>query len=93
MRKMILIALALVVSDSFVVLVPVIPLGWPSGTYQSSYQYDCPPGENRVQGLPLPYTMSISYDVSKIGLIYDQQLNPALAFEVGSTIHLPCQSK
>lgn len=92
MRKMILIALALVVSASFVVLVPVLPLGWPSGLSQSSYQYDCEPGDSRVQGLPIPYTMSISYDVLKMGFIYDPQLKPPLVFEVGSTIHLPCQS-
>ncbi|HYY91519.1 MAG TPA: hypothetical protein VE955_05970 [Candidatus Dormibacteraeota bacterium] len=73
------------------VVPPIVPVGWPSGTYQSSFQYDCPPGDNLTQGLPLPvYTMSVSYAVFKVGFIYDEQLKPPLAFEASSTIHLPC---
>jgi hypothetical protein len=72
------------------VVAPVVPLGWPSGTYEASYHYDCPPGDNRTQGLPVPYTMSVSYAVFRVGFIYDQQLNPPLAFETSSTISLPC---
>ncbi len=90
MRRNITIPILVVISLLFFVLAPIVPLGWPSGTYQSSYHYDCPAGDNRVQGLPLPYTMSISYAIFKVGFIYDQQLNPPLAFETGSTINLPC---
>jgi len=91
MRKRIVIGIVFVISLSFIIFAPIVPLGWPSGTYQATYQYNCPPGDNRLQGLPVPYTMSISYAVFKIGFIFDQQLNPPLAFETGSTIHLPCK--
>ena len=91
MNRNIVIALAIGISIAFIILAPVVPQGWPSGMYQGSYQYDCPPGDNRIQGLPVSDTMSISYAVFKIGFIYDQQLNPPIAFDAGSTIRLPCK--
>ncbi len=90
MRRNVTITLVVVIFLLVFIIAPVVPLGWPSGTYQGSYQYDCPPGDNGIQGLPIPYTKSISYAIFKVGFIYDQQLNPPLAFETGSTIHLPC---
>jgi hypothetical protein len=83
--------LVIVISLLFVIVAPVVPEGWPSGVSQGSFQYDCPPGDTRVQGLPVPYAMSMSYAVFKVGFIYDLQLSPPLAFEVGSAIHLPCR--
>lgn len=91
MRKRKTILLTVLVLLSFFVLAPVIPEGWPSGPYAGSIQYDCPPGSTNMTALPVPYSMSISYNVFKIGMIYDDQLNwPHFAFETGATVHLPC---
>ena len=76
---------------AFFVLVPVIPEGWPSGTYTGSIQYDCRPGSTNMTRLPVPYTVSASYAAFKVGMIYDDQLNPPhFGFEIGPTVHLPC---
>jgi hypothetical protein len=59
---------------------PIVLVAWPSGVFAESFQYDCPPGHNRTQGLPnLFCTMAISEAVFKVGFIYDEQLNPPLA--------------
>ena len=86
-----MILLIILVLLTFFVLAPVIPEGWPFGTYTGSIQYDCPPGSTNMTSLPVPYSMSISYSVFKIGMIYDDQLHwPHFAFETGPTVHLPC---
>jgi hypothetical protein len=90
MLRNVAITLAAAIFLLFFMIAPAVPLGWPSGTSQGFYHYDCPSGDNRTQGLPLPYTMSISYAIFKVGFIYDQHLNPPLAFETSSTINLPC---
>lgn len=91
MRRRNTILLVVVVVLAFFVLVPVVPEGWPSGTYSGGFQYDCPPGSTNMTRLPVPFTMSLSYAVFKVGMIYDDQLNPPhFAFETGTTIHLPC---
>jgi hypothetical protein len=90
MRKNTAILLAITISAAFLLVAPVVPPGWPSGTFEGRFHYNCPPGDSKIQGLPVLYTMSVSYALFKVGFIYDQQLNPPLAFETSSTINLPC---
>jgi hypothetical protein len=80
------------ISLLFVIVAPIVPVARPAGVFAQSFQYDCPPGHNRAQGLPNPfYAMAISYAVFKVGFIYYEQLNPPLALETASTIHMPCR--
>ncbi|TMI22675.1 hypothetical protein E6H31_01330 [Candidatus Bathyarchaeota archaeon] len=93
MRRNTAITLMVAIFLSFFILVPVYPEGLvpPGTTYQGlGYKYDCPPVDNLVQGLPSPSIMSISYALFKVGMIYNEQLRPPIAFETSSTIHLPC---
>lgn len=89
-RRHAVIAIAIAIVVLFFITAPIVPEGWPSSTWQTTFRYNCPAGDNSTQGLPIPYTSSISYAVLKVGFIYDQQLSPPLAFVVGSTINLPC---
>ena len=89
-RKTIVLVLILLIVVLFIVTVPVFPEGWPFHTYSGTYQFMCPPNDFRNQGLPLPFSASISYNLFKVGFIYDLQLKPHFAFETSSTINLPC---
>jgi hypothetical protein len=89
LRKVNLILLTVVIFLLFFVLAPVIPSNSFSGSYQVVIHYECPPGTNKTR-LPSPFTMSISYAIFRFGMIYDDQLNPPIGFETGTTINLPC---